>query len=390
MAEDFLTSFERALKERTNQLSPEERKIQSEQNLKKMAKNQTLSPEERRIKNRMDQLSPEEKKIQSKTNLERMGRKQIDIRNAKAQDYLDKSKASKMKSPAYRAGRATAEAQRTVVEGAKKFGSDLAKSVKSDIEIGKKAIQKVAPKVAAVGRAAAPVAALIEGVRTAKYLTDEDYRDVNQKAYEEMAEKPALARAVEGGFGGMATILTQAKNLLDTSGAYSRAAESREAAEEGKKRLIAKGILDEKGRPTRLRETAPEAESREATPQFDGEALSRALIEAAPVRPAEAAPDSGEVGAPRTPEVEAAYREIEAGTVPKATVVDESKLGAPELDETRMAQLYRKTTGAEYNPEVSKAAREKMTQLKSFVSSNPDMLNKSDTRIALDFYKTLK
>ena len=397
MAEDFLTEFERALKERTNQLSPEERKLQSEQNLKKMAKNQTLSPEERRMKNRMDQLSPEERKIQSKTNVERMAKKQIDARNAKAQDYLDKSKARKMQSPAYRAGRASAQAQRTVVEGAKKFGSDLAKSVKSDIKIAKKAIGKVAPKVAAVGRASAPIAALIEGVRTAKYLTDEDYRDVNQKAYEEMAEKPALARAVEGGLGGMATILTQAKNLLDTSGAYSRAAESRKAAEEGKQRLIAKGILDEKGRPTRLRETASEAateaeESSKATPQFDGEALSRALIEAAPVRPAEAAPDSGEVGAPRTPEVEAAYKEIEAGNVPKATVVDESKLGEEpvELDETRMAQLYRKTTGAEYNPEVSKAAREKMAQLKAFVSDNPDMLNKSDTRIALDFYKTLK
>lgn len=70
-----------------------------------------------------------------------------------------------------------------------------------------------------------------------------------------------------------------------------------------------------------------------------------------------------------------------------------TEIGEPaqvELDETRMAQLYRKTTGAEYNPEVSKAAREKMAQLKSFVSNNPDMLNKSDTRIALDFYKTLK
>ena len=397
MAEDFLTEFERALKERTNQLSPEERKLQSEQNLKKMAKNQTLSPEERSMKNRMDQLSPEEKKIQSKTNIDRIAKKQIDARNAKAQDYLDKSKARKMQSPAYRAGRTSAQAQRTVVEGAKKFGSDLSKAIKSDIKVAKKAIEKVAPKVAGVGRAAAPVAALIEGVRTAKYLTDEDYRDVNQKAYEEMAEKPALARAVEGGLGGMATILTQAKNLLDTSGAYSRAAESRKAAEEGKQRLIAKGILDEKGRPTRLRETAPEAapeaeEAGGATPQFDGEALSRALIEAVPVRPAEAASDSGEVGAPRTPEVEAAYKEIEAGNVPKATVVDESELEpAPvELDEDRMAQLYRKTTGAVYNPEVSKAAREKMAQLKAFVSTNPEMLNKSDTKIALDFYRTLK
>lgn len=344
MAEDFLTEFERALKERTNQLSPEERKIQS------------------------------------KVNLDRMGKQQIDIRNAKAQAYLDKKAAEKAakKAPsmASKAGRAFAQAE----QGVKKALPKIAAGAKG-----------VLPKLASVARVSAPVQAAIEATRTARFLADEDYRDVNQKAYEEMAEKPALSRALEGAGGGMATILTQAKNLLDTSGAYSRAAESREAAEEGKKRLIAKGILDEKGRPTRLRETAPEAESREATPQFDGEALSRALIEAAPVRPAEAAPDSGEVGAPRTPEVEAAYKEIEAGTVQKAPIVDESKLeaGPVELDEDRMAQLYRKTTGSVYNPEVSKAAREKMAQLKSFVSSNPDMLNKSDTRIALDFYRTL-
>lgn len=78
-------------------------------------------------------------------------------------------------------------------------------------------------------------------------------------------------------------------------------------------------------------------------------------------------------------------------SAPMGNMSTEIGESAPEeLDEKRMAQLYRKTTGAEYNPEVSKAAREKMAQLKSFVSSNPDMLNKSDTRIALDFYKSLK
>ncbi len=80
-----------------------------------------------------------------------------------------------------------------------------------------------------------------------------------------------------------------------------------------------------------------------------------------------------------------------AATSPSTAMAEAPTKAAPvELDETRMAQLYRKTTGAEYNPKVSRAAREKMAQLKSFVSSNPDMLNKSDTRIALDFYKTLK
>jgi hypothetical protein len=386
MAEDFLTEFERALKERTNQLSPEERKLQSEQNLKKMAKNQTLSPEERRMKNRMDQLSPEEKKIQSKTNIDRIAKKQIDARNAKAQDYLDKSKARKMQSPAYRAGRASAEAQRTVVEGAKKFGSDLSKAVKSDIKVAKKAIEKVAPKVTGAvrgaGRMAVPIEAAIEAVRTARYLTDEDYRDVNQKAYEEMAEKPALARAVEGGLGGMATILTQAKNLLDTSGAYSRAAESRKAAEEGKQRLIAKGILDEKGRPTRLREAAPEAEeSSKAAPQFDGEALSRALIEAPSVPSPETAPRTMEEATtgPATSEQVRSPMEQQM-EAPKATAV---------IPEGRMEALFRKTTGTNFNPKSS-ADKGRMAELTAFIEQDPELLNKSDTKIALDFYRTLK
>ena len=369
MAEDFLTEFERALKERTNQLSPEERKIQTKQNLKKMAKNQTLSPEERRMANRMDQLSPEERKIQSKTNVERMGRKQIETRNAKAQSYIDKKNAEMRARPAYKAGRASAQAQRATTE----------------------ALKKAAPKAATFGRAlskaAVPVAAATELVRAGKLATDAEYRKENEQAYEDLAEKNFLQRAIEGGLGGVSTIYAAGKNIADAAGSYARANRSIIDARNKEKELIARGILDEEGRPTRLREAAEAGmtgavEGGASSPQFDGEALSRALIEAPPVQPAETAP--------RTPEVEAAYKEIEAGNVPKAIVVDESKLETPELDENRMAQLYRKTTGSVYNPEVSKAAREKMAQLKAFVSSNPDMLNKSDTKIALDFYRTLK
>ena len=386
MAEDFLTEFERALKERTNQLSPEERKLQSEQNLKKMAKNQTLSPEERSMKNRMDQLSPEERKLQSKTNVERMAKKQIDARNAKAQDYLDKSKARKMQSPAYRAGRASAQAQRTVVEGAKKFGSDLSKAVKSDIDVAKKAIGKVAPKLAGagrvIGRVAAPVQAGVELVRTAKYLTDEDYRDVNQKAYEEMAEKPALARALEGAGGGMATILTTGKNILDTVGAYGRAAAGEKAAEEGKQRLIRMGILDKEGRPIRSKEAAPEAEEAgEAAPQFDGEALSRALIEAPSVPSPETAPRTMEEATtgPATSEQVRSPMEQQM-EAPKATAV---------IPEGRMEALFRKTTGTNFNPKSS-ADKGRMAELTAFIEQDPELLNKSDTKIALDFYRTLK
>jgi hypothetical protein len=60
-----------------------------------------------------------------------------------------------------------------------------------------------------------------------------------------------------------------------------------------------------------------------------------------------------------------------------------------ELDENRMNALFRKTMGTAFDPK-SKMDAGKMQQLRDFVSNNPDALNKSDTKIALDYYRTLK
>lgn len=62
---------------------------------------------------------------------------------------------------------------------------------------------------------------------------------------------------------------------------------------------------------------------------------------------------------------------------------------APELPEDRMNALFRKTMGTAFDPK-SKMDIGKMQQLRDFVSNNPDALNKSDTRIALDFYRNSK
>jgi hypothetical protein len=62
---------------------------------------------------------------------------------------------------------------------------------------------------------------------------------------------------------------------------------------------------------------------------------------------------------------------------------------APEISEDRMSALFRKTMGAAFDPK-SKMDIVKMNQLREFVGSNPDLLNKSDTKIALDYYRTLK
>lgn len=61
---------------------------------------------------------------------------------------------------------------------------------------------------------------------------------------------------------------------------------------------------------------------------------------------------------------------------------------APVIDENRLMGLFRKTTGTAFDPK-SKVDRARLQELTSFVEQDPTRLNKSDTRIALDFYKTL-
>ena len=311
-----------------------------------------LTELEKAIADRLKQLSPEERKIQSKVNLDRMGKQQIDIRNAKAQAYLDKKAAEKTPSMASKAGRTFAQAE----QGAKKL------------------LPKLAAGAKAVGRAAPVVAAATEAVRLGKLVADEDYRKENEAAYEDLAEKNFLQRAVEGGLGGVTSIFALNKNIDDTVGAYTRAMKGDRAFQNKQKELIARGILDKDGRPIRREEAAP-------APEFDGEALSRALIDAPPVQPAETAP--------RESDALAAYEDIETGNAPKAIIVDESETQAPEISEDRMSALFRKTMGTAFDPK-SKMDASKMNQLREFVSGNPDLLNKSDTKIALDYYRTLK
>jgi hypothetical protein len=311
-----------------------------------------LTELEKAIADRLKQLSPEERKIQSKVNLDRMGKQQIDIRNAKAQAYLDKKAAEKTPSMASKAGRTFAQAE----------------------QVAKKLLPKLAAGAAARARATPIIAAAIETVRTGKLLADEDYRKENEAAYEDLAEKNFLQRAVEGGLGGVASIYAAGKNIDDTVGAYTRAMKGDMAFQNKQKELIARGILDKDGKPIRREEAAP-------APEFDGEALSRALIDAPPVQPAETAP--------RESDALAAYEDIETGNAPKAIIVDESETQAPEISEDRMSALFRKTMGTAFDPK-SKMDASKMNQLREFVGNNPDLLSKSDTKIALDYYRTLK
>lgn len=61
----------------------------------------------------------------------------------------------------------------------------------------------------------------------------------------------------------------------------------------------------------------------------------------------------------------------------------------PTVSEDRMLSLFKTSTGTRFNPK-SKADAGRMAQLRSFVESNPDVLNKSDVGASLAFYRTLK
>ena len=78
-----------------------------------------------------------------------------------------------------------------------------------------------------------------------------------------------------------------------------------------------------------------------------------------------------------------------AATAPSTTMAESPTPAAkPVIDEARMASLFRKTTGTNFNPK-SRVDKERMAQLTSFIEEDPERLNKSDTKIALDFYRTL-
>ena len=318
-----------------------------------------LTELEKAIANRQSQLSPEERKIQSKTNLDRMGKQQIDIRNAKAQEYLDKSSDRKMKqSPSYKAGRTSAQVQKTATEGLNKFKNAAIKTA-----------QKVAPivgrNIVAGARRSPIVAAAIEAVRAGKLATDEDYRKENEQAYDELADKNFLERAIEGGLGGVTSIYAAGKNIDDTVGAYTRAMKGDMAFQEKQKELIARGILDEEGKPIR-RQEGPVASTE---PQDDIRSMVEATGNALSAEPVLDEPTISEpIGNVST----------DLGP-PKAKVV---------IDENRMSALFRKTTGTNFDPK-SKADKARMAELTSFIEQDPERLNKSDTKIALDFYRTL-
>ena len=176
----------------------------------------------------------------------------------------------------------------------------------------------------------------------------------------------------------------------------------------------ARKIVDDFARAQREQQYAAPATSTPESPVptpasstgFNGEDLRRALIEAPPVPSPMTAPRESDVAAlrkellgappvqpaetaPRESDALAAYEDIETGNAPKAIIVDESETQAPEISEDRMSALFRKTMGTAFDPK-SKMDIGKMKQLRDFVGGNPDLLSKSDTKIALDYYRTLK
>jgi hypothetical protein len=90
-------------------------------------------------------------------------------------------------------------------------------------------------------------------------------------------------------------------------------------------------------------------------------------VEAAPVAPVPAAP---------------------AAPAAAPAMAEEIPVAKPVIDENRLMGLFRKTTGTAFDPK-SKMDRARLEELTSFIEQDPERLNKSDTKIALDFYRTL-
>jgi hypothetical protein len=122
--------------------------------------------------------------------------------------------------------------------------------------------------------------------------------------------------------------------------------------------------------------TAPANQSTEApSPSYGRSDEAIAEMEAARNQPTSAPSPSYGRSDEAIAEMEAARNQA-----PKA---------APVIDEARMAALFRKTTGTAFDPK-SRVDTARMADLTSFIEKDPDLLSKSDTKIALDYYRTLK
>jgi hypothetical protein len=354
-----------------------------------------LTELEKAIADRLKQLSPEERKIQSKVNLDRMGKQQLNIA-AENNTGLKTTSNTGLKTTS-NTGLKTVRniapetgGMRTVTGRARTVGDDVLKLT------GK------APKgtlLKGVGKLAVPLAAAEQAYQTLKLIFSEDARDEAAKDYEDSANEGALMRTAKGALGGVTSIYAAGKNIGDTMGAYTRAREGDTAFQNKQKELIARGILDKDGKPIRREEAAP-ATSTPASPvptsaTPEAESTGYAKLESAMY------PEGVEIGTrpPETVKLEsnmfpegvevAKGRDLLRGNPVTSTVTAESPKAAPEISEDRMSALFRKTMGTAFDPK-SKMDIGKMNQLREFVGSNPDLLNKSDTKIALDYYRTLK
>jgi hypothetical protein len=78
-----------------------------------------------------------------------------------------------------------------------------------------------------------------------------------------------------------------------------------------------------------------------------------------------------------------------ADTETPAAFTEKVEPPKPSVSEERMSSLFKTSTGTPFNPQ-SRVDKARMAQLRSFVESNPDVLNKSDVGASLAFYRTLK
>lgn len=83
--------------------------------------------------------------------------------------------------------------------------------------------------------------------------------------------------------------------------------------------------------------------------------------------------------------VEKGFQDMAAGNVPRGIVVEEPAAPAAERD---IGSLFEKATGTTFNPK-SRIDVARKAELEDFLSGNPDFAGKSDTQVALQWYRKM-
>ena len=346
-----------------------------------MAKKPTLSPAEKAQKEMLKNLSPNERKtfmeiIEKRLKSQKPPRERVRDRAKKA--FRSQAKAGQeaakttakttaktateatkkvAKKVAARTGRAAGQVGEAAVKGAGKVGKGL-----GALSAGAKAIGKVA----------APIAAISEAANVAKIVTTDEGKQEAKDYATNMAEDNAIVRAAKGAWRPSDTIAGAAMNLADA--AKLGIAENMRGAELDR-------TADARLQATRDRMAALKADR-----------AAKMKVSDEPAVPVEEVEE--EMGEPAIRKRDARFLDRlderileDLRTEPVEAEPVEAAAAEPEMDYTDEAVgLFKNTHGTEFDPN-SKMDREKLDKMKGILAKQGGLGNMSPNQFALQVYR---